>query len=229
LLFQAHHHIIHLVSEVLKINGERPDPERIAHAAHLIRAGQVVAIPTDTLYGLAADPFNLSAVDAVFRIKGRPGHKALLLMVNSIEQAEEISANLPPSFYKLARHFWPGPLTMVVPASRRVPRKIASDTGKVAIRLPNAAIPQALMLELDMPLTGTSANLTGEEPCTTAADVQIQLGDRIPLIIDGGNAGGSSGTDPALPSTVIDLAPTGWKVLREGAIPVAQILEFFEE
>jgi L-threonylcarbamoyladenylate synthase len=225
LLFRSHHHIIQFVSEVLKINGDRPDPERIAHAAHLIRAGQIVAVPTDTLYGLAADPFNLSAVDAVFRIKGRPGHKALLLMVNSIEQAEEISTDLPPSFYKLARHFWPGPLTMVVPAARRVPRKIASDTGKVAIRLPNAAIPLALMEELDLPLTGTSANLAGEEACTTAADVQIQLGDRIPLIVDGG----SSGADGALPSTVIDLAPSGWKVLREGAIPVANILEFLEE
>ena len=120
--------------ELLKINRDRPDPERIAHAAHLIRLGQVIAIPTDTLYGLAADPFNLSAVDAIFRIKGRPGHKPLLLMVNSIEQAEELTTNVPESFYKLARRFWPGPLTLVVPASRRMPRKIASDTGKVALR-----------------------------------------------------------------------------------------------
>src|SRR6266404_758852 len=116
------------VSEILKILSHRPDAERIAHAAHLIRAGQVIATPTDTLYGLAADPFNLSAVDSIFRIKGRPGHKPVLLMVNSIEQAEDLAVDLPPSFYKLARKFWPGPLTMVVRASRRMPRKIASET-----------------------------------------------------------------------------------------------------
>ena len=122
------------MSEILKILSHRPDPERIAHAAHLIRAGQVIATPTDTLYGLAADPFNLSAVDSIFRIKGRPGHKPVLLMVNSIEQAEDLAVDLPPSFYKLARKFWPGPLTMVVRASRRMPRKIASETGGIFIK-----------------------------------------------------------------------------------------------
>jgi L-threonylcarbamoyladenylate synthase len=213
------------VSEILKILSHRPDPERIAHAAHLIRAGQVIATPTDTLYGLAADPFNLSAVDSIFRIKGRPGHKPVLLMVNSIEQAEDLAVDLPPSFYKLARKFWPGPLTMVVRASRRMPRKIASETGKVALRLPNAKIPQALMKELGLPITGTSANLTGLEACTTAAEVQLQLGDRIPLILDAGEATPAT----SLPSTMIDLSDTGWKVVREGAIPVAAILEFFEE
>ncbi len=208
--------------ELLKINRDRPDPERIAHAAHLIRSGQVIAIPTDTLYGLAADPFNLSAVDAVFRIKGRPGHKPLLLMVNSVEQAEELTTDVPDSFYKLARRFWPGPLTLVVPASRKMPRKIASDTGKVALRLPNARIPRALMDELDTPLTGTSANLAGLEACTTAADVQLQLGDRLPLIVDAGDSG------IGVPSTIVDLGPSGWKVVREGAIAAADIAEFFE-
>lgn len=210
------------MSEVLNISRDRPDPERLAYAAHLIRLGQVVAIPTDTLYGLAADPFNLSAVDSIFRIKGRPGHKPLLLMVDSVEQAEEITTDLPDSFYKLARRFWPGPLTLVVPASRRMPRKIASDMGKVAIRMPDARIPRGLMKELGSPLTGTSANLAGLESCTNAADVQLQLGDRVPLIIDAGESG------IGVPSTIVDLGPSGWKVVREGAIAANDIQEFFD-
>ena len=208
--------------EILKISSARPDPERIAHAAHLIRAGKVIATPTDTLYGLAADPFNLSAVDMIFRIKGRSSHKPVLLMVNSIEQAEEVATDLPPLFYSLARKFWPGPLTMIVPASRRIPRKIASEVGKVAVRFPNAGIPCALMQELNFPLTGTSANLAGMEACVTAEQVQKQIGDRIPLIIDGGI------TSAGAPSTMIDITADGWKPVREGAILMADIAEFLQ-
>ncbi len=215
------------MSEVLKVNSEHPDAQRIAHAAHLIRSGQVVAVPTDTLYGLAADPFNLSAVDQVYRIKGRPSHKALLLLVNSVEQAEELSTRIPETFYALARRFWPGPLTLVMPASRHIPRKVTGNTGKVAVRYPKSPVPVALITELSMPLTGTSANMAGLQGCSNASDVQVQLGDRIPLILDGGDSGATQ------PSTIVDVGQDGvknsWKVIREGVIPAAEIAEFFEQ
>ena len=147
-------------------------------------------------------------------------------MVNSIEQAEEISTDLPESFYILARRFWPGPLTMIVPASRRVPRKIASDTGKVAVRLPDAPIPRALHGRFRLAdHRHQRRNLAGLEACTTAADVQIHLGD--PNSADR-RWPGESCEGLGIPSTIIDLAPTGWKVVREGAIPVSDIMEFFE-
>ena len=211
------------MAELLKVSNDLPEAPRIAYAASLIRAGQVVAIPTDTFYGLAADPFNLYAVEQIFQMKGRPAHKPLLLLVSSIEQAEELSANLPDRFYPLARRFWPGPLTIVVEASRRVPLKITGNTGKVAVRLPNAKIPVTLIRELDLPLTGTSANLAGLMECSGAAKVQEQLGDRLPLIVDGGD------TRAMLRSTIVEVTRDDWRIIREGAIPADDIKEFFAE
>lgn len=211
------------MAELLKVSSDSPEAPHIAYAADLIRSGQVVAIPTDTFYGLAADPFNLYAVEHIFQIKGRPAHKPLLLLVNSIEQAEELSAGLPERFYALARRFWPGPLTIVITASRHVPLKITGNTGKVALRWPKAKIPVALIRETDLPLTGTSANLAGLKECAGAAQVQSQLGDRLPLIVDGGPTGG------ALPSTIVEVIGDRWRIIREGAVPTEEITEFFAE
>ena len=211
------------MSEVLKVHREKPDPQRIAYAAHLIRSGQVVAIPTDTLYGLAADPFNLNAVEQIYRIKGRPSHKPLLLLVDSIEQAEDLTDDLPETFYALARRFWPGPLTLLARASHKVPRKITGNTGMVALRLPKSGVSQALIGELSLPLTGTSANLAGQPGCAKAEEVLGQLGDRLALILDGGESGVIE------PSTIVDVSSTGWKIVREGAISSSEITEFFEK
>ena len=211
------------MSEILKVNSELPEASRIAYAADMVRAGQVVAVPTDTFYGLAADPFNLAAVEQIFQIKGRPGHKPLLLMVSSLEQAEELTYNLPDRFYALARRFWPGPLTIVVEASRRVPLKITGNTGKVALRLPKSKITVSLVREMDKALTGTSANLTGFKECSQAGQVQSQLGDRLPLILDGGDSRAT------LPSTIVELTRDDWRILREGAIPTEEIMGFFAE
>ncbi len=210
------------MSEVLKVRREKPDPQRIAYAAHLIRSGQVVAIPTDTLYGLAADPFNLHAVEQIYRIKGRPSHKPLLLLVGSLEQAEELTDSPPQAFYGLARRFWPGPLTLVAPAAHKIPRKITGNTGKVALRWPKSSVPQALIGDLTLPLTGTSANRAGQPACARAVEVQEQLGDRLALILDGGESGVNE------PSTIVEVNASGWKLVREGAIAAGEIVEFFE-
>ncbi len=210
------------MAEVLRVDATSPDPACIQYAADFIRQGRVVSIPTDTFYGLAADPFNLYAVEQIFQIKGRPGHKPLLLLVASVEQAEELSAgSLPDRFYALARRFWPGPLTLVIDASRKVPLKITGNTGRVAVRLPNAGIPVSLINTLGMPLTGTSANLAGMRECSSADEVETSMGDRVPLILDGGESGVS------LPSTIVRVTQEGWQVVRDGAIPAEQIAEFF--
>lgn len=210
------------MAEILQVSAQTPDPVCIHYAADLIRSGQVVSIPTDTFYGLAADPFNLYAVEEIFQIKGRPAHKPLLLLVSSLEQAEELSnGDLPDRFYALARRFWPGPLTMVIPASRRVPLKITGNTGKVAVRLPAARIPVALIHMLDRPLTGTSANLAGLKECGSAEEVQNCLGDRVPLILDGGES------RIPVPSTIVEVTKDGWRLIRDGAVPGEQIAELF--
>lgn len=208
--------------EIVKINSEKPETSLIRYAADQIRAGEVLGMPTDTFYGLAADPFNLRAVDRVYEIKSRSRHKPLSLLIESVEQAEEL-AHLPDEFYALARKFWPGPLTIIARAASRLPLKVTANTGHVALRVPNAAIPLAVVKAAGIPITATSANLSGAAECVTATAVRDQLQNRISIIVDGG----TSPRDVA--STIVDLTDDDarWKIIREGAIPTSQISEFF--
>lgn len=209
--------------EMVKINSERPEPSLIRYAADQIRAGEVLGMPTDTFYGLAADPFNLRAVERVYEIKSRSRHKPLSLLIGDMEQAESLAKPLPQEFYALAKKFWPGPLTIIVKAASRLPLKVTANTGNVALRVPNAQIPLAVLEAAQIPITATSANLSGENECTTAVAVRDQLGMRIPIIVDGG----TSPRETA--STIVDLTDeeARWKILREGAIPSQEISEFF--
>jgi L-threonylcarbamoyladenylate synthase len=210
-------------AEIVKISSENPEPSLIRYAADQIRAGEVMGMPTDTFYGLAADPFNLRAVDRVYEIKSRSRHKPLSLLIESVDQAEELAQPLPEEFYALARKFWPGPLTMIIRASSRLPLKVTANTGNVALRVPNSAIPLAVVQAAGIPITATSANLSGESECTTAEAVREQLQGRISIIVDGG-------TSPReVASTIIDLTDeeARWKIQREGAISAQVISEFF--
>jgi tRNA threonylcarbamoyl adenosine modification protein (Sua5/YciO/YrdC/YwlC family) len=208
-------------AEIIKINCANPEPPLIAYAAQQIRAGKVLGVPTDTFYGLAADPFNLRAVDMVYEIKSRSRHKPLSLMIESVEQAEELARPLPDAFYVLARRFWPGPLTLIVRAASKLPLKVTANTGNVALRVPAAKIPLEIVRAAGVPITATSANLSGAAECTTALAVRAQLKDRIPVIIDGGPS------PREVASTIIQLTDEddGWHVLREGAIPAQEIAE----
>lgn len=210
-------------AEILKISSEKPEASLIRYAADQIRAGEVLGMPTDTFYGLAADPFNLRAVDRVYDIKSRSRHKPLSLLIENVDQAEELSQTLPEEFAALARRYWPGPLTIIVKASSRLPLKVTANTGHVALRVPNAKIPLAVVQAAQIPITATSANLSGESECTTATAVRDQLQGRISIIVDGG-------TSPRdIASTIIDLTDeeARWRILREGAIPAREISEFF--
>src|ERR1700757_4701459 len=141
---------------MLKINSDTPEPSRVRYAADQVRAGQVLGMPTDTFYGLAADPFNLRAVERVYEIKSRSRHKPLALLIESEEQAEMRARDpLPDEFYELARKFWPGPLTMIVPAASRLPLKVTANTGNVALRIPAANIPLSVIRAAGVPITAT--------------------------------------------------------------------------
>lgn len=209
--------------EMVKINSEKPEPSLIRYAADQIRAGEVLGMPTDTFYGLAADPFNLRAVERVYEIKSRSRHKPLSLLIADVEQAEDLAKPLPQEFHALAKKFWPGPLTIIVKAASRLPLKVTANTGNVALRVPNAPIPLAVVEAAQIPITATSANLSGENECTTAVAVRDQLGMRIPIIVDGGVS------PREIASTIIDLTDeeARWKILREGAISSQEISEFF--
>lgn len=212
-------------AEIVKINSQKPESSLIQYAADRIRAGQVLGMPTDTFYGLAADPFNLRAVDRVYEIKSRARHKPLSLLIASTDDAEELAQPLPDEFYALARRFWPGPLTIIVRASSRLPLKVTANTGNVALRVPNSKIPLAVVQAARIPITATSANLSGASECTTAEAVRDQLQERISIIVDGG-------TSPReVASTIVDLTDeeARWRIMRDGAIPAPEISEFFAQ
>jgi tRNA threonylcarbamoyl adenosine modification protein (Sua5/YciO/YrdC/YwlC family) len=212
-------------AEILKINRESPEASLIRYAADQIRSGEVLGMPTDTFYGLAADPFNLRAVDRVYEIKSRSRHKPLSLLIESVEQAEELARPLPQEFQALAAKFWPGPLTLIVRASSRLPLKVTANTGNVALRIPSSAIPLAVVQAAGIPITATSANLSGEAECTTAEAVRDQLQNRIAIIVDGGPS------PREVASTIVDLTDeeSRWRILREGAISAQEISEFFAQ
>jgi tRNA threonylcarbamoyl adenosine modification protein (Sua5/YciO/YrdC/YwlC family) len=203
--------------ELLKISTESPEQNIVDYAAGFITRGDVVGIPTDTFYGLSADPFNLSAIEGVFRAKGRPETKALPILINSIEQALTLVREVPDSFLELANAYWPGPLTLVVEATHRLPLKVTGNTGRVALRWANSKIVTNLIDAVGGPITGTSANLSGHPSCSNAGQIVEQLGNRLPLILDAGDTGG------ILASTIVRLDGNEWRVVREGAVADAEI------
>jgi tRNA threonylcarbamoyl adenosine modification protein (Sua5/YciO/YrdC/YwlC family) len=207
------------VAEILKVSPDNPEPLAVRRAAELIRRGDVVGLPTDTFYGLAADPFNLAAVARIYEIKGRPERKALPILLASLEQAEELVGDVPDIFFVLAERFWPGALTLVVDAASRVPLKVTGNTGRVALRQPDSKITTAVIAAAGTPVTGTSANLSGFAACNSAPQVVKQMGERLPLILDGGES------KAMLASTVVDLRGETWTIVREGPVSEAQIRE----
>lgn len=204
-------------AELLRVNALSPEAEALRYAASFLTRGSVLAIPTDTFYGLAADPFNLSAVDEIYKVKGRPETRALPILVRSLEQAMQLAREVPQNFLKLAQTFWPGALTLVVDAANRLPLKVTANTGKVALRWPKNEVACRLIEEYDGPITGTSANISGFPSCASAEQVMKQLGGRLSLILDTGETGAMLG------STIVEVRGGAWKIIREGAIPVAEI------
>ncbi len=220
ILYANHQEGTRVLAEILKIHAVTPEASLIKYAAEQIQAGQVLGMPTDTFYGLAADPFNLRAVERVYEIKSRLRHKPLSLLIENVDQAEEFARPLPDDFHLLARRFWPGPLTMIVPAASHLPLKVTANTGNVALRVPASEIPLAVVRAAKIPITATSANLSGATECTTAEQVREQLRDRIALIVDGGPSPRTTS------STIVHFREDGtWQILREGAIPAKDIVE----
>ncbi|HEY1203782.1 MAG: L-threonylcarbamoyladenylate synthase [Bryobacteraceae bacterium] len=200
-----------MATDLIVIDSEQPSAEALDRAAAAIRGGAVVAIPTDALYSLVADPFSLHAVGKVFRAKGREPHRSLPLLVSDLMMAEDLSKEMPARFHVLARHFWPGPLTIIVPASANVPLKVTGNTGRLALRQSRSIIAAKLLERLGQPLVATSANISGKPTCRSGIEVFGQMDGRLDLVLDGGLCAGPG-------STTIDVTEPVWKVIREGAI-----------
>jgi L-threonylcarbamoyladenylate synthase len=191
----------------------------MARAVEVLRAGGVVAIPTDTLYGLAACAFDVDAVRRVFEIKGRDPGAALPLLLGDPEDVSLCASSVPAAARRLADRFWPGPLTIVLPRADRVPEAVTGGRSTVALRLPDHPVPRHLARSLGMPITGTSANLSGAEPVRSAAGVARQLGGMLDMVFDGGTL------PEGPPSTVVDLSVSPPRVVRAGAISERELGE----
>ena len=197
----------------------RADEAGIERAAETIRTGGIIAYPTETVYGLGADPFRAEAVDRVFAIKERAALKALILLVRGEADLEGLTEDVPAAARDLIRAFWPGPLTLVFRARAGLPERLLGGGGTIALRYSDAPIAQRLLARVGGPITSTSANRSGESAARSAREADRALGDRVDLILDGGPSG------DARPSTVVDVSTGTVRVLREGRIPSGLVLK----
>jgi len=205
-----------MATDLVEINPEAPQPEALERAAAAVRRGNVVAIPTDALYTLVADPFNLHAVTQVFAAKGREPHRSLPILVRDMMMAEELAGELNNRFFILARRFWPGPLTIIVPASAKVPLKVTGNTGRMALRQAKCAIADQLLAMLNEPLISTSANISGHPTCRSGIEVFGMMDGRVDLVVDGGACSGPG-------ATTVDITEPYWRVIKNGAVEEKEI------
>lgn len=188
-------------------------------AAQIVSAGGVIAFRTDTFYGLGADPFNVSAVSKIRELKGREENKPILLLLSEASLGDRFIADRSEAFEEVARKFWPGPLTIVGVAVANLPPGITAGTGTVGVRVPADEGVRDLVRTCGGALTATSANPSGREPARSAKEVFDYFGDRVDLIIDGGEVIATE------PSTIVDVTTSPPRVIRKGAIPDDAILK----
>jgi L-threonylcarbamoyladenylate synthase len=200
---------------ILPALGDPPSEASVEAAAQALAAGQIVAIPTDTVYGLAADPFRTGAADRLFALKRRPRDVALPVLVSGLEQTLELTEDLPDVARRLIEAFWPGPLTVVLPRRAALAADLGTDEATIGVRCPNHPVPLALS-RLVGPLATTSANIHGQPTPPTAASVLDLFGDAVAIVLDAGPCEGS-------PSTVVDCTGEEAKLLREGRLPWADV------
>jgi L-threonylcarbamoyladenylate synthase len=196
--------------------GDPPPAEGIAKAAESLAAGWPVGIPTDTVYGLAADPFQPGASDRIFEAKRRPRALNLPLLVDGTEQALSVATAVPAIALAFMERFWPGALTLVIPIRPGLGADLGDDEATVGVRCPDHPVPLALCSAAG-PLATTSANRHGQPTLTTAEEVAAEFGDEVPVVLDAGTCTGD-------PSTVVDCTGVEPKLLREGRIPWPDVL-----
>jgi L-threonylcarbamoyladenylate synthase len=197
---------------VARVDARDPAPEALAAAVEVLRAGGLVAFPTETFYGLGADALDPDAVARVFRAKGRPPDKPLLLLVDSLAMAAAVALEIPPRARELIARHWPGPLTLVLRARPHLPSALSAGTGTIGVRIPGHVVARALVSAAGVPVTAPSANRHGYPSPRTAEDVQRGLGAAVDLLLDGGPTAGGE------PSTLVDVTVAPFRVLRAGAV-----------
>lgn len=201
-------------AKIVKLEKGRPG-EAFARCAEVIKAGGVIAYPTDTFYGLGADPRNSRAVSKVFAIKGRMADQPILLLLSDRSEVAAWTSAITPAAERLMDRFWPGPLTLVFTARPDVSPELTGGTGTIGLRVPGSEVTRALLRLTGNALTGTSANRSGSPSPRTAEEVMHQLGDRVDLVLDGGVSAADR------PSTIVDVTAEPPRIIRMGAVDVS--------
>jgi L-threonylcarbamoyladenylate synthase len=201
-----------MVTDIVKFDAACPE-STFSRCKEAIISGGVVAYPTDTFYGLGADPRNAAAVQRLFAIKGRRENQPILLLIPDPESVGEWAKEITPMAERLMKEFWPGPLTLVFRAKKHVLPGITAGTGTIGLRMPGSPLTRQLLLSLGTALTGTSANLSGERSIDSAEEAAAVLNGMVDLVLDGGR------TEGGKPSTIVDVTSEKLNIIREGAIP----------
>jgi L-threonylcarbamoyladenylate synthase len=198
----------------VRVNPAKPDPKIVTEIVACLRGGGVVVLPTDTVYGLVAAVSRADALQRLHALKERPSDKGFILLVADWISVRSVTAHLPPVARRLGAKYWPGPLTLILPAQEGLPPTVSARGGTVAVRIPDDPLLQAVLGELKGAIAAPSANRAGGEPATTAAAAAAAFGSRVDLVVDGGPA-------PArCPSTIVSAEGKLGKVLREGPLAI---------
>ena len=205
-------------ARIITVDSLDPEPEKIAEAAVVIRGGGLLGLPTETVYGLAADALHPSAVQKIFRAKGRPADNPLICHIASPVGLQQLVSSVPDKAKKLMKAFWPGPLTLILPALPTVPLEVTAGTGNVAVRMPSHPVARAVIEASGVPLAAPSANLSGRPSPTTAQHVLDDLGDVVDMILDAGES------DLGVESTVVDVTGERPVLARLGGISREDII-----
>jgi L-threonylcarbamoyladenylate synthase len=195
----------------------------LEEAGGLLLSGGVLALPTETYYALAVNPFDEAALARLFALKARPPEKPVLVLIDAPEMLSRLAREVPAAASRLMAAFWPGPLTLILPARPDLPGRLTGGTGTIGVRQPRQPLLCRLMAALGMPLTGTSANRSGQRPLTAAAEVAREFGAGVNLILDAGPCPGGP------PSTIVDVTVSPPHLVRAGALAAANLKEVFPD
>ena len=190
---------------------------QLTTATTKLREGGIVAFPTDTVFGLGSDAFNIGAIEKIFLLKGRPRGMPLPILVNSIDSVLDLAHPIPSLFWAIADRLWPGALTIVLPKSENVPQIVTSRGWKIGVRMPDHHVPLQLISSLGSPIIGTSANISGTPPALTASDVRSHFGDQLDFVID------EQPNPTGIASTLLDLTTSPPKIVRLGSVRAIDI------
>ena len=210
------------MTELIRIDPKEPYKEEIDRAAAYLKEGQVIAYPTETIYGLGADALSKKAVKKIYDLKSRDYGLPISILISDLSMLRKVVSNVPDRALPLLKKYWPGPLTILFPASDVIPKGFVTNTGKVGVRISSHPIASAIVESFGGPITTTSANLSGFPPSLSVKHIKKYFNEKIPCIVDGGDC------EPSRGSTVVDIADESMRIIREGSIPASDVIKCFQ-